>query len=150
MKKPRPESNFFSCVHNIPVTPLTRHWSGDNPLRTVCGLTLFRRASDGDTRACPVILHCVLCTHQPDATCYPRAFSCRIKIPTLVTSYLLGKSGEQLMQALLDCSSLPPVIAAAQEHCKCCFGPNAEIFQMLNNLPNDSSLIFLIMVSQSS
>ena len=33
---------------------------------------------------------------------------------SLMFSYLLGKSEQDLMQLLLDCSSLPPVISAAQ------------------------------------
>ena len=105
---------FLFLCSQYPCASLTRHWTSDNPL----GLCTASPCREDEVIESPehVLLYC------------PAYTSTRLNLlslclqlehevsHTLIVSYLLGKSEQQLMQVLLDCSSLPPVITAAQTH----------------------------------
>ena len=105
---------FLFLCSQYPCASLTRHWSGEDSL----GLCTASPCLEEQVVETPehVLLYCPAYTatrHNMLSLCLQLQHGVS---HSLMVSYLLGKSEEQLMQALLDCSSLPPVISAAQEH----------------------------------
>ena len=110
--KARVQLLFLSSQY--PCASLTKHWSSESSL----GLCTFPSCQSNLVVETPE--HLLLYCPAYNATRLNLlSLSFKLKHPvshSLMVGYLLGKSESQLMQVLLDCSSLPQVILAAQVH----------------------------------
>ena len=100
--------------NQYPCGGLTKHWSHDNP-QGLCTFPACHASSQVET-----IEHILLLCPAYTLTRQNMIGLCtRLRHPashSLVISFLLGNSLQDMLQLLLDCSTLPKVISSAQLH----------------------------------